>query len=50
MNPQLEMIEISKIVSLSHHTVKSHVIHIFNKLSVNDRTEAATLVTRLKLI
>lgn len=33
--------EISQLLSISHHTVKSHVIHIFNKLGVNDRTQAA---------
>lgn len=26
---------------ISEHTVKSHIIHIFNKLGVNDRTQAA---------
>ena len=33
--------EISHLLRISHHTVKSHVIHIFNKLGVDDRTEAA---------
>jgi DNA-binding CsgD family transcriptional regulator len=42
--------EISEVLSLSQHTVKSHVIHIFNKLSVNDRTEAAFLAAQNKLI
>jgi len=42
--------EISKIISVSPHTVKSHVIHIFNKLGVNDRTQASVLAARLKLI
>jgi len=42
--------EISERLSISPHTVKSHVIHIFNKLSVDDRTQAAVLATRHKLI
>jgi ATP/maltotriose-dependent transcriptional regulator MalT len=42
--------EISKILAISPHTVKSHVIHIFNKLGVNDRTQAAVWATRLKLV
>ncbi len=33
--------QISTKLSISHHTVKSHVVHIFNKLGVNDRTQAA---------
>ena len=42
--------EISDILSISPHTVKSHVIHIFNKLGVNDRTQAAVWATRHKLV
>ena len=42
--------EISDILSISSHTVKSHVIHIFNKLGVNDRTQAAVWATRHKII
>jgi PAS domain S-box-containing protein len=42
--------EISKQLSISSHTVKSHIIHIFNKLGVDDRTQAAVLATRHKLI
>jgi DNA-binding CsgD family transcriptional regulator/ArsR family metal-binding transcriptional regulator len=39
-------IEIADHLCLSPHTVKSHVIHIFNKLGVNDRTQAAVWATR----
>ena len=42
--------DISGVLSISPHTVKTHVIHVFNKLGVSDRTQAATLATRLKLI
>lgn len=42
--------EISRVFSISPHTVKSHVIHIFNKLGVNDRTQAAVWAARLNLI
>ena len=41
---------ISGVLSISPHTVKTHVIRIFNKLGVSDRTQAATLATRLNLI
>lgn len=33
-------------LDISPHTVKSHVIHIFNKLGVNDRIQAAVTATR----
>ena len=46
----LTNINISGILSISPHTVKTHVIRIFNKLGVSDRTLAATLATRLNLI
>ena len=42
--------EISEILSISNHTVKSHVVHIFNKLGVNDRTQAAVWAARNRLI
>ncbi len=43
-------VEISNLLNISPHTVKSHVIHIFNKLGVNDRTQAAVLATRHNLV
>lgn len=43
-------LDIASILSLSPHTVKSHTVHIFNKLGVNDRTAAAILASRLNLI
>ena len=43
-------IEISEVLGISPHTVKSHVIHIFNKLGVNDRTQAAVWAAREGLI
>lgn len=42
--------EISEILNISPHTVKSHVIHIFNKLGVNDRTQAAVWAARNKIV
>lgn len=42
--------EISDQLSISPHTVKSHVIHIFNKLGVNDRTQAAVWAARHQLV
>ncbi len=34
--------QISAELRISQHTVKSHVIHIFNKIGVNDRVQAST--------
>lgn len=42
--------EISGRLHISPHTVKSHVIHIFNKLNVNDRTQAAVWAVQNRLI
>lgn len=42
--------EISGVLFISPHTVKSHMINIFNKLSVNDRTQAAVLATQNDII
>jgi DNA-binding CsgD family transcriptional regulator/ArsR family metal-binding transcriptional regulator len=42
--------EISGMLFISPHTVKSHMIHIFNKLGVNDRTQAAVLAIQSEII
>jgi DNA-binding CsgD family transcriptional regulator/ArsR family metal-binding transcriptional regulator len=42
--------EISNVLFISPHTVKSHMINIFNKLNVSDRTQAAVLATHSHLI
>jgi DNA-binding NarL/FixJ family response regulator len=42
--------EISTKLSISHHTIKSHVVHIFNKLGVNDRTQAAVWAAQNKIL
>jgi DNA-binding CsgD family transcriptional regulator/ArsR family metal-binding transcriptional regulator len=42
--------EIAQILKVSHNTVKSHVVHIFNKLGVNDRTQAAVWAAQNNLI
>jgi len=42
--------EISQTLNISPHTVKSHVINVFNKLGVNDRTQAAVWAVRHHLI
>jgi DNA-binding CsgD family transcriptional regulator len=46
----LSNVEIGKVLSISPHTVKSHLKNIFGKFEVNDRTQAATLAVRKKLI
>lgn len=42
--------EISEELAISPHTVKSHVVHILNKLGMSDRTQAAVWATRNKII
>jgi DNA-binding CsgD family transcriptional regulator len=42
--------EIARILAISPHTIKTHVTHIFDKLGVNDRSQAAVQAFRLRLI
>lgn len=42
--------QISELLDISANTVKSYVIGLFNKLGVNDRTQAAVLATRNRII
>jgi PAS domain S-box-containing protein len=42
--------DIAAILSISPHTVKSHVVHILTKLGVRDRTQAAVRATHKKLL
>jgi PAS domain S-box-containing protein len=42
--------QIAARLEISSHTVKSHVIHIFNKLGVNDRIQAAVMATKQRII
>ncbi len=46
----LSNVEIARLLSISPHTVKSHVNSIFNKLGASDRTDAAVIATRYNLI
>ena len=42
--------QISDILHISANTVKTHVNSLFNKLGVNDRTQAAVVATRNNMI
>jgi DNA-binding CsgD family transcriptional regulator len=42
--------EIARLLDISRHTVKTHVGHIFNKLGVTDRTQAAVTALRLNIL
>jgi DNA-binding CsgD family transcriptional regulator len=43
-------VQIAEVLNISAHTVKSHVNSLFNKLGVNDRTQAAVLAARSHLV
>ncbi len=43
-------IDISEELGISINTVKSHIVHIFNKIGVNDRTQAAIIALKSDLI
>jgi len=42
--------EIARHLHISEATVKSHLLHIFSKLGVNDRTQAVTLAVQKGII
>ncbi len=42
--------EIARLLNISPNTTKSHVVHIFNKLGINDRTQAAVWAAQNELI
>lgn len=42
--------EIASQLHLSEATVKSHLLHIFNKLEVNDRTQAVTVAIQRGIV
>ncbi len=42
--------EIARILNISPHTVKSHVMRIFEKLGINSRTDAAVTAIHQKII
>ena len=42
--------DIAKLLSISHHTVKTHVTHIYDKLGVNDRAQAAIWASRHNVV
>lgn len=46
----LSNVEISKILNISSQRVKSHVINIFNKFGVNNRTQASVKAIRYNII
>ena len=43
-------VQIAEVLNISAHTVKTHVNSLFNKLGVNDRTQAAVMAARNQLV
>ncbi|KIX12352.1 PAS and helix-turn-helix domain-containing protein [Dethiosulfatarculus sandiegensis] len=41
---------IAQILGISPNTVKTHVVHVYDKLDVSDRAQAAVMATRLEII
>ncbi len=42
--------EISNEMNISEHTVKSHIIHIFDKLGINDRAQVSVWAAKNGLL
>ena len=42
--------QIAELLDISGNTVKTHVNNVFNKLGVNDRTQAAVIATRSRML
>lgn len=42
--------EIARVLSISESTVRNHTVHLFSKLDVSDRTEAAMLAVQRGII
>jgi len=43
-------VQIAEVLDISAHTVKTHVNSLFNKFGVNDRTQAAVLAARHRIL
>ncbi len=43
-------VQIASLLSITTNTVKTHVTSIFNKMGVNDRTQAAVIATRENIV